>query len=67
MPTLNIPVYLLCISPAAPAQHPRRRNSRFRHLHFSSGSFPYSIRLFFPFRRPMKLAAAILGGIPISI
>lgn len=39
----------------------------FRYLHFSSGSFPHGIRPLFPFRRPMKPAAAILGGSSIRM
>ena len=39
----------------------------FRYLHFGPGSFPHGIRPLFPFRCPIKPAAAILGGSPIRM
>lgn len=48
----DAPILFSLLFTAVSTRHLRHRNFRYRHLHFRSGSFPYSIRLPVPFRPP---------------
>ena len=48
-------------------QYPRHQNSLFRYWYLALPHFSNIIKLLLPFRYPMKLDTAILGGISTNI